>query len=243
VVYSAPAPVVDSGKNYSDTDPFPIIAATPFTWTVDSGKLPPGLSLASAGEITGTPTATGTFNFTMKLVDSTGLTATQAQTITIAGGCPPVIDKEADSPTVTAGGLAGFRITVANRGRVTAHDWWVCDRIPRHMTFVRASRKLRRLGSLRCLVVNTLRPHHHVSFHITLRVAANAPNGTETNIGEVIPGPPAGTPEPPPGTPEHPTGSPAPPNAPPTVEVPIKKTGSKVIVRHPVPVPPPLVTG
>ena len=91
--YSAPAPPVDSGKNYQQTAPNPIIGATPFTWTVGSGTLPPGLSLSSAGAITGTPTAAGTFNFTMKLVDSTGLTATQAQTITIAPDCapPPVV--------------------------------------------------------------------------------------------------------------------------------------------------------
>ena len=87
--YSAPAPAVDSGKNYAPTSPFPVIDATPFTWTVDSGTLPPGLSLSSGGAITGTPTAAGTYNFTLKLVDSTGLTATQAQTITISSRlCP-----------------------------------------------------------------------------------------------------------------------------------------------------------
>jgi hypothetical protein len=85
--YSAPAPAVDSGKNYSNSDPSHIIGATPFTWTVDSGTLPPGLSLSSAGAITGVPTARGTFDFTMKVVDSTGLTATRAQTITIHPDC------------------------------------------------------------------------------------------------------------------------------------------------------------
>jgi uncharacterized repeat protein (TIGR01451 family) len=227
--YSAPAPPVDSGKNYRQTDPFPIIDATPFTWTVDSGMLPPGLSLSTAGEITGTPTETGTFTFTLKLVDSTGLTATQAQTITIASDCgPPIIDKKADSPTVTAGGLAGFRITVMNRGNVTVRNWWVCDQMPRGLTFVGATRKLRRLGQLRCLVIPTLRPHQKVSFHVTARVASNAPS-TLTNDAEVIPGPPAG------GTP--------PPQEPPKSEV-----GAKEKVRHPAaspapPPPPPRVTG
>ena len=80
--------------------PFPIIDATPFTWTVDSGTLPPGLSLSSGGAITGTPTAAGTFNFTLKVVDSTGLTATQAQTITIAPGCaPPPTTPTTPTPT------------------------------------------------------------------------------------------------------------------------------------------------
>src|SRR5262245_6882038 len=86
--YSAPAPAVDSGRNFDEGGN--IIDATPFTWTVDSGTLPPGLTLSSGGAITGEPTAAGTFNFTIRLVDSTGLTATRAQTITVAfADCNP----------------------------------------------------------------------------------------------------------------------------------------------------------
>jgi uncharacterized repeat protein (TIGR01451 family) len=228
--YSAPAPAVDSGKNYDKSDPNSIIDATPFTWTVGSGTLPPGLSLSSAGAITGTPTAAGTFHFTMKLVDATGLTARRAQTITIASDCgpPDVITKVPDSPTVTAGGLAGYRITVSNPGRTAARNWWVCDRMPSGLTFARATRKLRRLGRLRCLVIPTLGPHQRVSFHVTARVASNAPS-TLTNEAEVIPGPPAG------GTPP-----------PPAAEPPIADVVLKQKVRHPAsgpPTPPPPVTG
>ena len=44
----------------------------PFTWSVSAGTLPPGLTLApSTGAITGTPTAAGTYNFTVTVVDST----------------------------------------------------------------------------------------------------------------------------------------------------------------------------
>ena len=189
--YSAPAPDVDSGKNYGPTRPNPpIVDARPFTWTVQSGRLPPGLELSSAGAITGTPTEAGTFLFTMKLVDSTGLTATQAKAITIAPDGCPAVDKEADSPTVTAGGLAGYRITVTNRSRRhTARNLWICDRIPRNMTFVRATRRLRVFRGMRCLVIARLLPRRSTSFHLTLRVAFNA-NATETNAAEVIPGPP-----------------------------------------------------
>jgi hypothetical protein len=41
----------------------------PYTWSA-AGTLPPGLSLASAGAITGTPTKAGTFPFTATVVDS-----------------------------------------------------------------------------------------------------------------------------------------------------------------------------
>ena len=58
----------------------------PLTWSIASGSLPTGLSLASTtGIISGTPTAAGTFNFTAKVTDS-GLpaqTATHTYTISV----------------------------------------------------------------------------------------------------------------------------------------------------------------
>jgi hypothetical protein len=43
--------------------------SAPITWTIDSGSLPAGLSLSTSGEITGTPTASGMFTFTVKADD------------------------------------------------------------------------------------------------------------------------------------------------------------------------------
>jgi len=180
-------------------------------------------------QLTGTllPTTTGTGEFLVDL-DSERV----ACPLTVTAGPDAIIGKDADSPTVAAGGLAGYRVTIANRGKVTARNWWACDRIPRRMTFVRASSTLRRLGRLRCLVIPTLRPHQRVSFHITLRVAAHTPNTTLTNIAEVLPGLPAGGAAVPGGTP--PTVS-----EPPQVGVPIGRDKVKVRVLA----RPPSVTG
>ena len=46
---------------------------SPYTYSIVSGSLPPGLTLnPSTGAITGTPTTPGTFNFTAQVVDATG---------------------------------------------------------------------------------------------------------------------------------------------------------------------------
>ena len=64
---------------------------TPYAFAVTSGSLPAGLSLnSSSGLLSGTPTASGTFNFTVTATDSsTGLgpvTGSQAYTLVIAKG-------------------------------------------------------------------------------------------------------------------------------------------------------------
>lgn len=41
-----------------------------YTWSLSSGSLPPGLSLSSGGVISGTPTTSGTYNFTVSVTDS-----------------------------------------------------------------------------------------------------------------------------------------------------------------------------
>ncbi|MFZ3137404.1 MAG: chitobiase/beta-hexosaminidase C-terminal domain-containing protein [Thermodesulfovibrionales bacterium] len=68
----------------------------PYSWSLFTGSLPNGLSLSSSGGISGTPTASGTFNFTVRVTDSIASTATKALSITIQTypvritGTPPV---------------------------------------------------------------------------------------------------------------------------------------------------------
>jgi hypothetical protein len=63
-------------------------APSPFTWTIISGSLPPGLtfqttSTSTSAEITGTPTVLGTSNFTVQVEDSSDAIVTQALSIVI----------------------------------------------------------------------------------------------------------------------------------------------------------------
>lgn len=92
-------PVVTVGSAYSQT-----LAAVGGTGTLNwavtgTSQPPPGLTLNSLGQITGTPTATGTFPFVVQVTDSaTKLSATQALSINVA---PPAAITPATLPNGT----------------------------------------------------------------------------------------------------------------------------------------------
>jgi uncharacterized repeat protein (TIGR01451 family) len=125
-------------------------------------------------------------------------------TITTAKGAgPPTCacrSKSKPKRTARPGGRVRYRITVRNRGRLSASNVLMCDHIPSEMTFVSADGKLLRLGSRRCLLIPHLAPGKRVTFHPVHRVDANAPPGDVDNIGEETPGaePPGYLPLPPP---------------------------------------------
>ena len=77
----------------------------PYTWSIASGSLPPGLSLSSDGTITGTPTATGTFTFSLEVVDSLGASArvTQSLEVTVETNVPGYWLGAADGGVFTFG--------------------------------------------------------------------------------------------------------------------------------------------
>jgi CSLREA domain-containing protein len=57
----------------------------PYTFAVTAGSLPGGLTLTSGGALTGTPTASGSFNFTVTATDNTGCTGTRAYNVIVSG--------------------------------------------------------------------------------------------------------------------------------------------------------------
>lgn len=91
----------------------------PFNWTIIAGALPNGLNLnAGMGEISGTPTVDGTFNFTVQC-ETVGVSCSKALSITVdpaPSSCadwgtvtwdPPNINNVGPSATSSGAGTAG----------------------------------------------------------------------------------------------------------------------------------------
>ncbi len=57
----------------------------PFTWSILSGTIPPGLQFSSAGVLSGTPTRGGAFTFTVGVTDNLGNSSNQTLTLAIGG--------------------------------------------------------------------------------------------------------------------------------------------------------------
>lgn len=93
---------------------------TPYTWSITAGSLPTGLIL-SGNTISGTPTSTGTFNFTVKVTDSTtptAQTATQALSIVVSPALTITTASLANSVVNTS-----YSQTLAATNGTTPYTW------------------------------------------------------------------------------------------------------------------------
>ena len=85
----------------------------PFTWSVTVGAVPPGLALGADGSLTGTPTAAGSFAFTVTATDSAQMPGSGSQpfTVTINTPGPPVVTAGQTPPTGVHGTPYSFAFT------------------------------------------------------------------------------------------------------------------------------------
>jgi uncharacterized protein YhjY with autotransporter beta-barrel domain len=60
------------------------LGTAPYTYALSSGSLPEGLGLSGGGMLTGTPTASGSFGFTIQVVDAYGAAGTQSYVLFVA---------------------------------------------------------------------------------------------------------------------------------------------------------------
>jgi hypothetical protein len=93
---------------------------TPYTWSLIQNQLPPGLALASSsGVISGVPTASGQFGFTVQVADSRGSTASASLSISIAGVQSALLSANPtsmDFASVTVGTSSQQTLTLSSTG-------------------------------------------------------------------------------------------------------------------------------
>ena len=152
VVDSTPVTALTADKTYSPTIPAPTLdispdtpahgvistpysltftgsgGTAPYTFTIETGSLPPGLSMTSAGVVSGTPTATGSSTFSLKLDDSTtrstGGDHFIAQNVTITIDPPPTITvSPASLPAATVG--SAYSQTISGGGGTAPYTFAV----------------------------------------------------------------------------------------------------------------------
>ncbi len=91
ITSTTPRPSAIAGTLYRDT----LRAqggSPPLAWSVIGGALPPGLTLASTGISSGTPTTSGTYNFTVKVMDLPENADTAAFSLTVNPGAPTQLE-------------------------------------------------------------------------------------------------------------------------------------------------------
>jgi hypothetical protein len=107
--------------------------AGPYTWSLASGQLPPGLTLQTfadprdaSDELAGTPTTAGTYTFTMRLTDYNGQQATQVFTLTID---PSLQITTTTLATGTVGVPYSHDLDLLARGGTPPYNWFVVNNI------------------------------------------------------------------------------------------------------------------
>ncbi|MGO8677346.1 MAG: lamin tail domain-containing protein [Limisphaerales bacterium] len=89
-VISTTSPLAGGVVNVGYTNTFTATnGLAPYTWRILVGTVP-GLSLAPSGVLSGTPTAAGTFSFTVQLTDGMGAVVSKTVTIQIVNPVPTI---------------------------------------------------------------------------------------------------------------------------------------------------------
>jgi uncharacterized protein (TIGR03437 family) len=93
----------------------------PYSFSINHGTLPAGLSMLSTGIIFGTPTATGTQSFGVQVTDITGAIAVRGLTLTVVN--PLLITTNSNLPNGTVG--QSYSVTFQAIGGQPPYSWGI----------------------------------------------------------------------------------------------------------------------
>lgn len=95
---------------------------SPYTWSVTAGVLPAGITLDSVGNLSGTPTASGGFNFNVEVSDSQPTPATDTASLNLTV-IPELTILTTSLPDGTLG--TAYAATLTATGGVAPYTWGV----------------------------------------------------------------------------------------------------------------------
>src|SRR5215469_1075580 len=102
----------------------------PYSWSVSSGSLPPGLTLSSGGVLSGTPTATGTSTFTVKVVESGFFKQTKTASYSISVVAASTQPATVSITTSTLGSAqvgASYAASLSATGGTPSYTWSIAS--------------------------------------------------------------------------------------------------------------------
>ena len=99
---------------------------TPYAWSVASGNLPAGLSLSSAGVISGTPTTSGSSTFTVQVADSESTPQTAIAQLVITINTIAITTQSLPAGTINV----PYSAPLSAVGGVTPYTWTLSGTLP-----------------------------------------------------------------------------------------------------------------
>ncbi len=155
------------------------------TWSY-SGSLPPGLSVSSAGLLSGVPTATGSYTFSIVATDSAGNMASRAETVAIVAAGGTIVVTTSNLPAATLN--QPYSASLSAQGGVGGDSWTYSGPLPAGIALMlngQISGTPTTSGSFTFTVTVTDTSGSHASATLTLEVQggsaqANTPLGITT---------------------------------------------------------------
>ncbi len=93
----------------------------PYYWSISGGTPPGGLTLSSSGTLSGTPSAAGTFSFSVKVADTSSHALTTSTNFTLVIAPTPVVVATTALPAIAVG--SPYAVPLAASGGTAPYTW------------------------------------------------------------------------------------------------------------------------
>ena len=154
----------------------------PYTFTAPPGSLPGGLTLSSAGTITGIPSAAGTFSFTVTATDSGSNVGQTNCTISVTSVADLAVSSSLSLNPVTVDSNLTCSLTVTNIGPSPATGVTVSNSLPAGASLVSVSAGCTNIGGILICNVGTLAAGAGVSLSYVVTPTALGPISATASV-------------------------------------------------------------